>query len=104
MTDGPQKRDEEFGAELRRRQSPKLAREQRHREFWAGIAGLVMGLVILAVGINSMRTGQWVHYGRVGDSVELPGWAVVVLALAILSGSGWVLLRMARRKRFGALE
>lgn len=97
MTDRPQEPDEEFGSELRRRQSPKLAREQRKRDVWAGVAGLGLGLVILVIGIGSMRTGEWVHYGRVGDSVELPGWAVVLLALFILLGSGWVLLRIARR-------
>ena len=98
MTDGPQERDDEFGAELRRRQSPKLAREQRKRDLWAGVVGLGLGLTILTIGIGSMRSGEWVHYGRVGRSVELPGWAVVLLALFILFGSGWVLLLIARRK------
>lgn len=98
MTDDSQERDDEFGAELRRRQSPKLAREQRKRNLWAGMAGLGLGLTMLAIGAVSMRTGEWVHYGRVGDSVELPGWALVLSALFILFGSGWVLLLIARRK------
>ncbi|MEP7244660.1 MAG: hypothetical protein ABI885_13410 [Gammaproteobacteria bacterium] len=52
--------------------------------------------MILAVGIDSMRTGKWVVYGREMTGVELPGWAVVLAALFILFISGWVIARFAR--------
>lgn len=78
-------------------QSPQFAREQRRRALWAGVWGLVMGLVILALGIDSLRTGEWVSYGRAYSSVELPGWVVTLMALFILFCSAWVLLRSARK-------
>jgi H+/Cl- antiporter ClcA len=78
-------------------QSPKFAREQRRRALWAGVVGLVMGLATLALGIDSMRTGQWVTYGRQFSAPDLPGWVVTLLALFILICSAWILARFARK-------
>jgi hypothetical protein len=41
MPDGADKRDDGFGSELRKRQSPELARRERRRSLWAGVLGLV---------------------------------------------------------------
>jgi hypothetical protein len=78
-------------------QSPKFAREQRRRALWAGVTGLLMGLATLALGIDSMRTGEWVSYGRINSSLELPGWVVTLMALFILFCSAWIILRFARK-------
>jgi hypothetical protein len=78
-------------------QSPKFAREQRRRALSGGVTGLVMGLVTLALGIDSMRTGRWVSWGRAYSSLELPGWVVTLMALFILFCSAWILLRSARK-------
>jgi hypothetical protein len=96
MSDAPPERDEGFGSELRRRQSPKFAREQRRRNAWAGLVGLGMGAAILPLGINSMRSGKWMIFGRAANGVELPGWVVVLIALAIMAGSIAVLWRLPR--------
>ena len=80
--------------------SPKFAREQRRRTRWAGVVGILMGLVSLVLGIDSMRTGEWVVYGRAMTGVELPGWAVVLIALFILCLSGALLWR----SRAGAMS
>ena len=97
MTNGSDERDHGFGSELRKRQSPELARRQRRRSLWAGLVGLGMGLVILALGVDSVRTGKWVAFGRVGDSVDLPGWAVILMALFLLFISGSILWQFARK-------
>ncbi|MEJ1965459.1 MAG: hypothetical protein WDO56_29525 [Gammaproteobacteria bacterium] len=97
MPQTPPERDEGFGSELRRRQSPKFAREQRRRAAWAGAVGLVMGLVLLALGIHSMQTGEWIVYGRAMSDLRLPGWIVVLIALFILFISGSILWRFARK-------
>lgn len=78
-------------------QSPRFAREQRRRALWAGVGGLAMGLVVLALGIESMRTGIWVSYGREYGSLELPGWVVTLMALFILFCSAWILRRLPRK-------
>lgn len=78
-------------------QSPRFAREQRRRALGAGITGLAMGLVTLALGIDSMRTGERVSYGRAYSSLELPGWVVTLMALFILFCSAWILRRSARQ-------
>jgi hypothetical protein len=97
MTNGPDERDDGFGSELRKRQSPRFAREQRRKGLWAGVVGIGIGLVSLAAGIDSMRTGKWMVWGRAMDSLELPGWVVVLAALFIVFTSGWVILRSARK-------
>lgn len=97
MTDGPDEGDDGFGSELRKRASPRFAREQRRRALWAGVFGIGMGLVSLAAGIDSMRTGKWMVWGRAMSSLELPGWVVVLAALFIVFLSGWVIVRFARK-------
>jgi len=97
MAEGSDKRDDGWGSELRKRQSPELARRERRRSLWAGVLGLGMGLTILALGVDSVRTGTWVVFGRVGDTVELPGWAVILMALFLLFISGSILWRFARK-------
>ena len=97
MTDGSDERDDGFGSELRKRQSPELARRERRRSLWAGVVGLGMGSTILAVGVDSVRTGKWVAFGSVGDAWDLPGWAVILIALFLLFGSGSILWRFARK-------
>jgi hypothetical protein len=97
MTDGSDERDDGFGSELRRRQSPELARQQRRRSRWAGVVGLGMGLTILALGVDSVRTGEWVVFGRVGATWDLPGWAVILMAVFLLFISGSILWRFGRK-------
>ena len=31
-----------------------------------------MGFFVLALGVDSVRTGEWVAFGRVGNEVDLP--------------------------------
>jgi hypothetical protein len=97
MTDGSDRRDDGFGAEFRRRMSPELARRERRRALWAGVLGLGMGLTLLVLGVNSVRTGEWVKFGRVGSTYDLPGFVAVLMALFLLCTSGWVILRFARK-------
>ena len=97
MTNGPDERGDGFGSELRKRASPRFAREQRRKNLWAGVVGIGIGLVSLAAGIDSMRTGKWVVFGRAMSGVELPGWMVVLAALFILFLGGWVIARFARK-------
>ena len=78
-------------------QSPKFVREERRRTLWAGITGLVLGLAALSWGIDGMRTGEWVSYGRMYSSLELPGWVVTLIGLFLLFVSGWILLRLRRK-------
>jgi hypothetical protein len=89
--------DDGFGSELRKRQSPELARRERRRSLWAGVVGLGMGLTVLALGVDSVRTGKWVALGRVGDTWDLPGWAVILMALFLVFLSGSILWRFARK-------
>jgi hypothetical protein len=96
MTDGSDRRDNGFGAEFRRRLSPELARRERRRALWAGVLGLGMGLTLLVLGVNSVRTGEWVKFGRAGSTYDLPGFVAVLMALFLLYISGWVILRFAR--------
>jgi hypothetical protein len=84
-------------SDLRVRLSPELARRQRRSSLWAGVIGLGMGLTILALGVDSVRTGQWVRFGRVGDAWDLPGWAVILMSAFLLFISGSILWRFARR-------
>lgn len=86
-----------FGSELRRLQTPQFALLQRRRAFWTGAVGILLGLMSLALGVDAMRTGKWVTYGRVGSTLVLPGWAVVLAGVFLLVISGWVLLRFARK-------
>ena len=72
------------------------ARERR-RALWAGVLGLGMGFTLLVLGVNSVRTGQWVEFGRVGSTFELPGFVAVLMALFLLYISGWVILRFASK-------
>jgi hypothetical protein len=97
MTDGSDRRDDGFGAEFRRRLSPELARRERRRALWAGVLGLGMGLTLLVLGVNSVRTGEWVKFGRVGSTYDLPGFVAVLMALFLLYTSGWVIWRFARK-------
>jgi hypothetical protein len=94
-------KEDAFGSELRKRQSPELARQQRRRSLWAGVVGLGMGLTILALGVDSVRTGKWVAFGRVGNAPDLPGWAVILMALFLLFISGSILWRFAGKTRPG---
>lgn len=96
MTDGSDKRDDGFGAEFRRRLSPELARRERRRALWAGLLGLGMGFTLLVLGVNSVRTGEWVKLGRAGSTYDVPGFVAVLMALFLLYISGWVILRFAR--------
>jgi hypothetical protein len=97
MTNGPDERDDGFGSELRKRASPRFAREQRRKSLWAGVFGIGLGLVSLEAGVDSMRTGKWVVWGRAMNSLELPGWMVVLAALFIVFLSGWIIVRSARK-------
>jgi len=97
MADGSDERDDGFGSELRKRQSPELARRQRRRSLWAGVVGLGMGLTVLTLGVDSVRTGKWVAFGRVGDAPDLPGWVVILMGLFLLVISGSILWRFARK-------
>ena len=97
MTDGSDKRDDGFGAEFRRRLSPELARRERRRALSGGVLGLGMGVTILVLGVNSVRTGDWVEFGREGSTFDLPGFVVVLMALFLLYISGWVILRFGRK-------
>jgi hypothetical protein len=97
MTDGSDERDAGFGSEYLKRLSPELARRQRRRSLQAGVVGVGMGLAVMALGIDSVRTGKWVALGRVGDSWDLPGWAVILIALFLLFISGSILWRFARK-------
>ncbi len=94
MPDGP---DNEFGSELRKRQTPEFARQQRRRNLGAGALGLGLGLMSLVAGLDAMRTGKWVVYGRAASGASFPGWAVVLIGLFILFISAWVLWRYARK-------
>ena len=97
MADGSDKRDDGLGTEIRRRLSPEFARRERRRALWAGLLGLGMGVMLLVLGVNSVRTGVWVEFGRVGSTFDLPGFVTVLMALFLLYISGWVILRSARK-------
>jgi hypothetical protein len=97
MTDGSDKRDEKVGSELRPRWSPEFARKQRRRSLWAGVGALGMGFFVLALGVDSVRTGEWVAFGRVGNEVDLPFWVVIPMALFLLFLGGSILWRFARK-------
>ncbi len=77
--------------------SPEHARQERRRAFQAGLVGVVMGLVTLGLGINGIRTGEWVDFGRQSSSLMLPGWIVAAIGVSILWGSGWILWKFARK-------
>jgi hypothetical protein len=97
MTDGSNKREDGVGAQFRRRVSPEFARRERRRALWAGVLGLGMGFTLLVLGVNAVRTGQWVKFGRVGSTYELPGFVAVLMALFLLYTGGWVIVRFARK-------
>jgi hypothetical protein len=97
MSNGSDKRDDGFGSEFSRRLSPELARRERQSALWAGVLGLGMGFTVLVLGVNSVRTGEWVKFGRVGSTYELPGFVAVLMALFLLYISGWVIVRFARK-------
>jgi hypothetical protein len=97
MADGSDKRDDGVGAEFRPRLSPEFARRERRRALWAGVLGLGMGVMLLVLGVNSVRTGVWVELGRVGSTFDLPGSVTVLMALFLIYISGWVILRSARK-------
>ena len=77
--------------------SPKFARQQRRANLWAGLLGVVLGLFSMVAGLDAVRTGKLVSYGRSVRGPDLPGWVVVLIGLFILLLSGWVLWRFARR-------
>jgi len=84
------------GSEFRKLQSPEFARRERRRNLWAGVWGLGMGFAILVAGVDSVRTGKWVRFGRAMSTLELPGWVVVLMALSLLCGSGAILWRFRK--------
>ena len=94
---GADQDDNRFGSERRPRQSPEFARRERRRALWAGLTGVGMGLVILGDAVDAMRTGRLIDFGRVGDTLILPGWAVALIALFLLFVSGSILWRFARK-------
>jgi hypothetical protein len=94
---GSDKRDDGSGAEFRRRMSPEFARRERRRALWAGLLGLGMGVMMLVLGVNSIRTGEWVALGRVGNAFDVPGFVAVLMGVFLLYAGGWVIVRFARR-------
>jgi len=56
-----------------------------------------MGLMVLPLGVNSIRTGKWVAFGRVGNETDLPGSVVILMASFLLFISGSILWRFARK-------
>ena len=87
----------EPGSELRKRMSPEFARRERRRNLWAGLVGLGMGLAVLVFGVDSVRTGEWVEFGRAGDAWAVPGFVAILMALFILFISASVIWRFARK-------
>jgi hypothetical protein len=97
MTVEKDNREEGFGSELRRRQSPKLARQQRRNSLVAGLLGIFMGLVTLVDGIDATRTGRMVHFGA-HNALTIPGWLAALAGLFVLFLSGFVLRRFVLRR------
>ena len=96
MTAGSGRRHDGTGPELRPRWSPEFARRQRRRSLWAGVGAIGMGLFVLVLGVDSVRTGKWVAFGRVGNEVDLPGAVVILMALFLLFLGGSIIWRSAR--------
>jgi hypothetical protein len=85
--------DPEHDRELRHRGSPEYERERRKRVRRAGVFGIVAGAVVLAVGVNAMRTGAMVIGAAQQGFLPLPGWIVAPMGLFVLVLGVWALVR-----------
>jgi hypothetical protein len=87
--------DPDFGGELRRRQSPKFAAEQRRRGFWTCVFGIIMGLVVLIDALRARTDGGMVTGGAANHFLSLPWWQVAPMGLFVLTLSLFGLWRIA---------
>jgi hypothetical protein len=94
----PNPEDPEFGSELRRRQTPGFRRLQRRKGITAALVGIVMGVVMLIIGINAMRTGEMVRSGHFSSLPPLPGEIFVLMGLFLLALCVWLIWRLAADK------
>jgi cytochrome bd-type quinol oxidase subunit 2 len=90
--------DPEFGSELRRRQTPQFAAEQRRRTSRALLFGVVLGLATLGDAIYARGHGGMVDGGPYNHFLKLPWWMVAPIGLAVLAACLWALWRMARER------
>lgn len=95
-TNGP-----EFGSELRKRQTPELARRERRKQFWALLFGVVLGAVLTLDALYARSHGGLVDGGPGNGFLKIPWWAAGVIGLFILAASGYALWRHAIESREG---
>ena len=83
MTDSGKARkyEAEFGSELRKRQTPELARRQRGSIVFGSLIyfGVAVGMLIEAV--NAIRTGKTVYLGRLNHEIPCSGYVEAAIAL-----------------------
>jgi hypothetical protein len=97
MNSGSQSGHTTTGSQPPRRQTPEHAQRERRKALWAGLLGVAMGLGGLWLGVDGMRTGQWIAMGRRGSEVLLPGWIVVLMAIFLLFIGASVMWRFGRK-------
>ena len=83
----------EFGSELRKRQTPEMAKEERRKQFWALVLGLVLGAALLIDALYMRTHGGMVESGPANGFLKIPWWAAAAIGLFVFGASGFALWR-----------
>jgi hypothetical protein len=80
----------EFGSEVQRLETPEHRRQRRRNGIATSIFGIAMGVLMMVVGVQAMRTGEMVYGPK---SLPITGGQACVLAAFLIVVSGWLLWR-----------
>ena len=92
----PSKYGAEFGSELRKRQTPEMARRRRRQGLLGLLFGTAFGIVILVEAIHAIRTGQMVRSSP--TSLPISGYEAAAIALFFLFFCLFALWRTLRNR------
>jgi hypothetical protein len=94
----PDKPAPEFGSEVRRLETPEHHRQRRKRGISVSIFGIVLGLLLLAVGFHATQTGEMVTSYN-SKFIPLTGGQTCLLALVEIAMCVWLLWRFLSNRQ-----
>ena len=88
----PMKAGKQFGSELHKRQTPEFAAKERRSWTRTLYWGLGIGLLLFAMGVHGIPTGE-VFRGTRSGTLPVNGWVVAAVGLGMAGLCAWGLLR-----------